>query len=470
MAGGLSNQQIANRLGVSINTVKVHLRNVFAKIGAASRTEATMYAVRAGIVAIEPYEPNPASPDLTTEPPPIPSIDEVQSSNFSGALEQQGTVQISSPSPEENMPAAQTVTPQPETATIARIRGARPSRGFGLGLALLAGLLVLGIAVAASWQAGWLARATGAALSSGDASGLDDRGRWKELSDVGIPRAAFAIANVGDLIYVVGGENQESVVNSVERYDPRFGTWTDLSRKPTPVADVHAVVLGGKLYVPGGRRSKDPRDISKVFEQYDPRTETWAKLPDLPQPRSAYTLAALEGKLYLIGGWDGKSYRREVFEYDPDRGAWREQSPMPTPRAFMDGGVVEDSIYVLGGENETAKGLTSNEVYTPSSEGDKPWGRRAPLPTPRSRFGISVVLSIIHVVGGSPSGAAPIKYNVRTDSWQSFAAPSQPVGLQPGVVLLDTRLLTIGGEVKTNTYSTKMVEYQALFTIALPRQ
>src|SRR4028119_1695018 len=54
VASGRSNQQIANELGISINTVKVHLRNIFGKIGAASRTEATMYAVRAGLIDVVP--------------------------------------------------------------------------------------------------------------------------------------------------------------------------------------------------------------------------------------------------------------------------------------------------------------------------------------------------------------------------------------------------------------------------------
>src|SRR4028119_529409 len=65
VATGLSNQQIANQLGISVNTVKVHLRNVFRTIGVASRTEATMYAVRAGIVTIDRAEPA-----LLAAPPP----------------------------------------------------------------------------------------------------------------------------------------------------------------------------------------------------------------------------------------------------------------------------------------------------------------------------------------------------------------------------------------------------------------
>ena len=52
VATGASNKEIASRLFLSPNTVKVHLRNIFAKIGVQSRTEATMYAVRQGWVDV----------------------------------------------------------------------------------------------------------------------------------------------------------------------------------------------------------------------------------------------------------------------------------------------------------------------------------------------------------------------------------------------------------------------------------
>jgi DNA-binding CsgD family transcriptional regulator len=46
LAAGMSNQQVASSLGISIRTVTVHVSNLLRKTGAASRTEAALWAVR----------------------------------------------------------------------------------------------------------------------------------------------------------------------------------------------------------------------------------------------------------------------------------------------------------------------------------------------------------------------------------------------------------------------------------------
>ncbi|MBV9544010.1 MAG: alpha/beta fold hydrolase [Chloroflexi bacterium] len=50
LAAGDSNGEIARRLGLSVNTVERHVTNVYRKIDARSRSDATAFAIRTGIV------------------------------------------------------------------------------------------------------------------------------------------------------------------------------------------------------------------------------------------------------------------------------------------------------------------------------------------------------------------------------------------------------------------------------------
>ena len=52
LAEGLGNKQIANRLGVTTNTVKTHLELLFEKIGVRSRAEAVAVGVRRGMLLL----------------------------------------------------------------------------------------------------------------------------------------------------------------------------------------------------------------------------------------------------------------------------------------------------------------------------------------------------------------------------------------------------------------------------------
>jgi DNA-binding NarL/FixJ family response regulator len=49
---GLSNRQIAERLGISEHTAKFHVASVFGKLGASSRTEAVSRGVRRGLITL----------------------------------------------------------------------------------------------------------------------------------------------------------------------------------------------------------------------------------------------------------------------------------------------------------------------------------------------------------------------------------------------------------------------------------
>ncbi|TXG84890.1 MAG: response regulator transcription factor [Thermomicrobiales bacterium] len=53
VARGYSNQEIAARLSLSEATVRTHISHVLSKLGLASRTQATLYALREGFVTLE---------------------------------------------------------------------------------------------------------------------------------------------------------------------------------------------------------------------------------------------------------------------------------------------------------------------------------------------------------------------------------------------------------------------------------
>jgi NarL family two-component system response regulator LiaR len=52
-AKGITNQEIATKLSISPRTVQVHLSHIFGKLQVGSRTEAVVYAIREGWVALE---------------------------------------------------------------------------------------------------------------------------------------------------------------------------------------------------------------------------------------------------------------------------------------------------------------------------------------------------------------------------------------------------------------------------------
>lgn len=419
VATGITNREVAQTLFISVNTVKVHLRNVYTKLGADSRTEATMIAVREGWVHVgegEVAEPEAASEEGTRARAPAPPL------------------------------------PWPKR------------------MALLAALALAIFSVIVTWPQAQpqgngtsdlpLDRAQGAGVVS--SRGADSP--WRERAQMPTRRAHLALASAGGDLFAIAGQTPEGVTAAVERYDPEQDIWTPMADKPTAVAYVGAATIQGELYVPGGcDAASSPTDVVEVYSLTD---DAWREVKRLPEPRCAYALAAQDDALYLFGGWDGERYVETAYVYTPDTDAWRELPSADVRRGFAGAASLNERLYVVGGYDGDRE-LTACAVYDPAAG---TWGTCAPLVVGRGGLGLASVGGQLYAVGGG-GWSSYLGFNERyspdDDAWSAIETPLVREWRNPGVAVAGGAVYAVGGW--SNDYLSLNQAYEALpFRIFIP--
>ena len=420
VATGATNQQIARALVISPNTVKVHLRNIYEKLGVQSRTEATMEAVRRGWVSV-PGESGEAAAPAVALPP---------------------------------------IAPRPPIV--------RWQRAYMIAAALLIVLLSL----APGW---WKSRGQAARLTPFTDVGQPQTApvarlnvpRWANSAPLPEPRSRLALVSDETKLYAIGGETAAGVTDQVTIYDPRSNGWLPGARKPTPVSNISGVLLDNRIYVPGGTTATG--GTTNVLEIYDPQADAWEARAPLPVGVAAYGLAARDGKMYLFGGWDGASYRADTYVYDPILDSWTRATPMAAPRAFLGAGALEDGIYVVGGYDGERE-LDTVTVYDPTAEGTAagPWSDRARLSQGRGGLGLTVMGSRLYVVGGGWTEPLAFneQYDMLTGAWSRSETPLVGAWRNLGLAAHGQKLYAVGGW--SGGYLALNEEYLALIRQLLP--
>ncbi len=432
VATGATNQQIARALVISPNTVKVHLRNIFEKLAVQSRTEATMEAVRRGLVPVGsvvlPSQVDALSQAAVMAPPVV-----------------------------VNLPTA------PE----------RPPLAQWQYVYLLAALIVVVLAsLAPTW---WQQRrqALPATVFS-DVSqpqvavaARSEVARWTAGAALPVARSRLALVADAQRIYAIGGETADGVTGQVNIYDPQTNGWLSGARKLTAVSNVSAILLGGRIYVPGGTTATG--GVTNVLEVYDPLADSWTLSALLPVSIAAYGLTTLDGKLYLFGGWDGEKYRSETHIYDPAADRWSLGTPLPTPRGFLAAVALDRKLYVVGGYDGKQE-LAEVLAYNPNAQSglDSAWRLRAALDQPRAGHGLAVVGARLYAIGGGwrTSLAFNEQYDVKLDAWSRISSPRVGQWRNLGLVTLQQRLYAVGGW--AGAYLDANEQYQALIRQLLP--
>jgi len=408
VATGASNKEIALKLHISTNTVKVHLRHIFNKIEVSSRTEAAMYAVNAGIVG-ESHTPIEAPKD-------VPVIE---------------------------------VTPV--------IEKTKWSLGRIIGILIIVLLVIITML--------FFPRSPQVTRIQ-DTS---DSPRWKYLSPMPTPRYSLGVAAYADNLYAIGGKTSKGTIGVLERFNTITNSWSVGRAKPIAVSEIGAAVISGRIFVPGGRL--DSGEVTDVLEIYDPVEDSWSTGSPLIKGLSAYAIATFEAKLYLIGGWDGNEFVNSIFEYDSTRDTWQEVTQMITPRGYAGAAVAGGNILILGGY-DGKEALSTIETFEPNSGKIKysPLGGAVSMPESAYGMGVTSLADMVYIVGGQGNEErqypALIMFN-ETGEWGAFEAPGEENRIHLSLVSWGTYIYAIGGEVN-NIPTNENMSYKAIYTVIFP--
>jgi N-acetylneuraminic acid mutarotase len=124
-------------------------------------------------------------------------------------------------------------------------------------------------------------------------------------------------------------------------------------RAMTDARSHHSMVMfDGKLVCMGGYDEGRWLTLSSV-ESYDFKKNTWSQLSYLHHARKSHSSIVFKGFIYVFGGHDGQNYLNSVERYDWTTDTWTVMKPMSEPKALVGLQLTQeaDGVIICGGFN-----------------------------------------------------------------------------------------------------------------------
>lgn len=217
-------------------------------------------------------------------------------------------------------------------------------------------------------------------------------GKWSTMAPMRWERCRFALCVARDHLYAVGGAGEvlgdvdtaEDGEAHCERYDPHTDVWMPVAPLPGARTQHAGAAWGPYLFVSGGLNADS---VLNSLLRYDTRTDNWETMLPMSIPRADHSMVVYGDRLVVCGGWyeDAATGTRVLAEtveaYDIAANSWTPVTTVPTPRYHAGVAVLSSWLYTVGGfHSDTTFDRASGVVERFDLDGSLGWEEAQPYP------------------------------------------------------------------------------------------
>ena len=146
--------------------------------------------------------------------------------------------------------------------------------------------------------------------------------QWINIKFLNQGRSGNELATSGGCLYTMGGQNGRNFLSSVEQLDALDQVWKSVSPMQTPRCFFAAVCCNDVIYAIGGWN--DESEALKSVEKYDCASDKWIYVSEMNIERRGHSACVIQGKIFVVGGCNADSKPvREIECYDPSTDKWK---------------------------------------------------------------------------------------------------------------------------------------------------
>lgn len=187
---------------------------------------------------------------------------------------------------------------------------------------------------------------------------------WFPVAPMHHRRGLAGACNYQDFIYVCGGFDGTIRHTSMERYDPNIDQWSLMGSMSIGREGAGLVMANDMLYCIGGY---DGMNLLNSVEKYDLTCDHWTMIAAMVTKRSGAGVAVLHDTIFVCGGYDGANHLASVESYNVCTGHWSSINNMNVPRCYVGACLLKGKLYVVAGYDGNTL-LSSIEMYDQRSE------------------------------------------------------------------------------------------------------